>query len=70
MGQGERCPKCGHVVPLGVKQRCITDGAYCETPGVDGADIASSSPRSPHAGSARRPRPARARKPARKKARR
>lgn len=65
MGLGERCTKCGHVVPSAVKQRCLADGAYCV---VDGGDIATSS--SPKKGSARRaPARARARKPA-KKARR
>lgn len=61
MGLGERCTKCGHVVPSTVKQRCIADGGYC--------DIASSS--SPSKSAARRaPARARARKPAKKKARR
>lgn len=64
MAAGERCARCGHVVPYAVKQRCIADGGYCET-AVDGGDIArSSSPKK--AGARRAPARARARKPAKK----
>lgn len=64
MGQGERCAKCGHVVPYGVRQRCLAAG-HCT---MAAGDVASSS--SPGDAGARRA-PARARaRTAKKKAKR